>query len=193
MARLRLLSPALGTSALVVALASSLILNVRLAIQLRSPHHADRIAGIKVGTDLSALTAIDTRGDRLLVAKYDGKGKPILLYVFSPKCRWSARDYTNLKALTRQVVGSHRVVVLTTSADGLTSYLSTHPFSGQILRLLEPLPEGFDVTPQTAVLTNSGRVERVWVGALMGERQRDAERVLKISLPGPGSDQEAHP
>lgn len=165
-------------------LTASLVLNVLLATRAQRPR-TSRIAGVTVGGRLSSITARDHRGLTKSLRLDDGASS--IVYIMSPSCVWCARNLDNIRKLYSATASQYRFVGFSNTMDGLDKYAESGalPFplytvDSKSLRA----PLDLSVTPQTVVVLGDGKVEKVWVGALAGDRKDAVERFFGVSLPG---------
>jgi hypothetical protein len=163
------------------ALVASVGLNL---VQLRQARSLRDEASLQVGARMPAIeaTRLDGVRDRIAV---EG-ALPTLLYVFSPSCGWCDRNHASMNALAAALAGRYRVVGLSLTDRGLRDYLARNPLPFEVF--VNPTAEAVSVyrmdrTPQTILLSSSGRVERVWQGAFAGRQQTEIEEYFRIRLP----------
>jgi hypothetical protein len=162
-------------------LVASVGLNV---VQVRQMQVLRDEASLQVGARMPAIeaTRLDGRRERIEVEGV----LPTLLYVFSPSCGWCDRNHASVNALAAAVRGRYRVVGLSLTDHGLRDFLARNPLPLEIYA--NPSAEAVSVyrmdrTPQTILLSSSGRIERVWQGAFVGRQQMELERHFGIRLP----------
>jgi peroxiredoxin len=144
---------------------------------------------LKPGEHLAPIT-LETPQERAAQLDWSAGSLPTILYVFRPDCEWCAR---NLEAERAVATGSqgYRFVALSTTKTGLRSYVSTN-------RLTFPVYAAADsktvrqlklvMTPETVLITPEGTVQKVCLGAYVGENRREVEKVFGIKLPEIRSD-----
>lgn len=163
------------------ALVASVGLNL---VQLRQMRSLRDEASLHVGARMPAIEA--TRLDGLR-ARIEVEGAlPTLLYVFSPSCGWCDRNHASVSALAAALGGRYRVVGLSLTDRGLHEYLRRNQVPFEVY--VNPSAEAVSVyrmdrTPQTILLSSSGRIERVWQGAFVGRQQAEIEEYFRIRLP----------
>jgi hypothetical protein len=162
------------------ALVASMGLNV---VQLRQVRSLRDAASLQVGARMPAIeaTLLDGVRDRIEV---EG-ALPTLLYVFSPSCVWCDRNRAGVNALAAALGGRYRVVGLSLTDRGLRDHLGRNPLHFEVY--VNPSAEAVSVyrmdrTPQTILLSSSGRVERVWQGAFVGRQRLEIEEHFGIRL-----------
>jgi peroxiredoxin len=140
----------------------------------------------KIGESIAPLVASDDLGH---VVTYDFKAEPTptIVYIFTPKCGWCARNLANIKSIAAQTPGRYQVLGLSLTDEGLKDYVSrsniTFPY------LSDPAPNTiaalrFGGTPATFVIDSAGHLQKMWAGAYVGDEKLDVERSLAVTLPG---------
>lgn len=144
---------------------------------------------LQVGDAVPPLAGIGPHGESVRVS-YEGDGQKTLLLVFSPLCGWCERNLGNWEAIAAATdAASFRTVAVSVNRDEVESYVSARSlFAGMPviadLEIQGRLDYKLLDTPQTLVIDDHGRVEKVWVGALSGSRRTEAERFFGTTLPG---------
>lgn len=168
-------------------LAVSLALNVALGWSLwalrRSAAEASQSG--PVGGALSIVSLWDLNGDQREV--HFDSGKPTVIYVLSPTCRWCDRNMDNIKALANARSETFRFVGLSLDERGLREYVqrSGLQFSVYSIRHSNILSElQLGSTPQTIVTLPGGTVAKNWIGAYDGELRHEIEKYFQVDLPG---------
>jgi hypothetical protein len=117
---------------------------------------------------------------------YARSAGPTILYVFSPSCGWCRRNLRDVRELLRVSSGKYTAVGLSLTRDGLSEYVSA---SGLPMQFITDIPPstvmGYRLggTPQTIVISKSGRVLRNWRGAYGGEVRAEVESYFGVHLP----------
>ena len=173
-----------------VALVVSVSLNVVLAHRVRTFTHAhlERIAEglLRVGTSVPAITAKRLDGQEETIS-YGRVNQATVLYIFTPPCAWCARNMDNVKTLISKESRHYRFIGLSLSDTGLTEYVAKNEL---MLPIYSGLPEEtkraykLSGTPQTIVISPEGRVLQNWMGAYVGDQQKQVEAFFHVSLPG---------
>ena len=161
----------------------SLGLNVTLAWKVRQVQ-VPKPPPTKVGVRVSSFAATDLVGHARNVSFENGK--PTVIYYIDPECHWCKANAASFEALARAISGRMSVVVLSRRSEKIDLLFSgSHPDmsvlivnSGSITRELD-----LGATPQTFVVSTTGRVEHHWYGAYGGETRRQIEEALEIDLP----------
>jgi len=154
------------------------------AIQMREISKLRESSSTYNGVEAVPITAKDPSGAS---AKIEFPGPvPTIVYVFSPQCGWCERNWPSFRALAERVRGPYRVVALSLTSRGLAEHIEGLDLSFPVY--FNPAPESqaayrMGTTPQTLVVSASGRVERVWVGAYAGSVKEDVERFFNVTLP----------
>lgn len=176
--------------ALTGSLLASLAVNAALSVAVLHLRTAARElnAGerLRVGTTLPEMSAFTVSGAPVTMNFRSG-GLPTVLYVFSPTCRWCARNMPNLKALQKGAAGKYRLVGVSLSPVGLNEYSAAHGLEFPILTKVDPKFVSrchLGGTPQTIVVSAASRVLQSWMGAYDDDTKAQVERALGVPLPG---------
>ncbi|MBV9760041.1 MAG: hypothetical protein JO340_05715 [Acidobacteriaceae bacterium] len=187
---LSLINP-LRNEGLAVILAASLALNVLLAWQLKRSRPAVlQMHGLAVGEavpEFRAREVIPGASDVIEQIRYSDAPKGTLIYYFSPNCRWCQKNAANFAALAARVGREYRVVSYTPDVDGLPKYLLAAHHEAPVFT-----DDGADIrktlkltgTPETLLVSKSGRVVRNWEGAYIPGTQQEIESYFGVRLPG---------
>jgi peroxiredoxin len=181
------------TSILLLLLLCSVGLNVLLAqrtkllnIELERRHSQLENKSLKTGSLAPPLSALDSEG-RPVSISFSQTGLPTVLYVFTPDCRWCARNNANLTFLVNNLGTKFRFIGISLKKDQLADYLIknnvTFPVYNEVPDSVR-LTYGLGATPQTIVVSTDGRVLRNWIGAYKGDMQSDVEGFFQLQLPG---------
>jgi peroxiredoxin len=113
--------------------------------------------------------------------------KPSIIYVFSPSCIWCNRNQENLKTIVASKRATHRIIGVSLVSEGVKEYVAKYNFDFPVY--VNPTPDTVKAynlggTPQTIVISNSGKVEQNWEGAFAGETKSKVEGYFGIALPG---------
>lgn len=144
-----------------------------------------RASGPAVGVQLPPLEAERLGGGPESVRYADGE-RPTIVYVFTPSCQWCARNLANLKALTAHAKSDYRVVGVSLDPN-VEDYVAKMKFDFPVY--VNAAPEvvtayGMGPTPQTLVVSPSGKVLKSWIGAYAGATEGDVEATFGLTLPG---------
>lgn len=179
------------SSLLTILLLCSLALNFQLTRKVASLKEslAARPGDGKLaaGTLVPPIEAKDL-DQRPEVISYSGGEQPTVLYVFTPQCGWCTRNLQNMKALAESARGRYRFVMLSLSKDSLREYVAQNGLGGIPVYgdVSEDARESYKITgtPRTIVVSNEGRILKVWAGAYAGDTQKEVEEYFNIKLPG---------
>lgn len=170
--------------------AVSLYFNVTLGWQVHrfrsEANKAPHITKLTVGAALPSIRAKDLEGN-VRVIDYANDGRPTVLYVFTPACEWCKRNAANVTMLARKLEPTFRFIGISLSTDVDRQYLTANRIAFPVYT---DLPEaakrslGLGSTPQTIVVSPSGRVMANWVGAYGPDLRAKIERFFRVRLPG---------
>jgi len=113
--------------------------------------------------------------------------KPSIIYVFSPSCIWCNRNQENLETIIASKRATHRIIGVSLASEGVKEYVAKHNFDFPVYVNLTPdTVRAYNLggTPQTIVISSSGKVEQNWEGAFVGEVKSEVEKYFGIALPG---------
>ena len=174
-----------GVGLLLLVLCISLSINVFLAWQLRQST-TPAPWGVHPRTLLPPIAMVDRNGAQGWI-EFTGS-QPIVLYVMSPHCGWCKRNTANMIALASAKSFQYRFVGLSIISDGMKDYWNASPLPFPIYEATSTdylrrfgFSEG---TPQTIIVRPGGYVERNWLCAPLGDRQRELEKFFGVRLPG---------
>lgn len=172
------MKPRFGDAILVLSLAS----NIALAYVIHRDRTPQAPPGPKVGEMVGTLTGFDDSGAKITIPG-DSRGRPTVLYVFSQSCVWCERTMPALRTLIPKDSSHFRFVAVDISAPFAPSrpYLSANNLAFEAS--FHPDPEtrthiGAEGTPTILVVDTTGRVEKVFNGALIGTTLRSATEYL---------------
>jgi peroxiredoxin len=171
-------------------LALSLILNILLASEVSSLRKAvlatKAETRLNVGTEVPIIQGHSVDG-RKEVLNYGAFTTPVVLYVFTPQCKWCKKNLDNLHKLIDNSGANYHVVGLALTSMGLKDYLDKE-------HLLFPVYTDLDEstkfiyhlggTPQTIIVSPEAKILKVWTGAYQDSIRGEIEAYLKIQLPG---------
>jgi len=179
-----------ATVFLLIVLTASISLNLTLGMKYRNLV-SPRPTGITTGVELLTIPVLDKTGAKSLVTLH-GNSMSTILYVMSPTCIWCARNLNNIRTLAEHRSTAYRFIGLSTTSDKLTEYLQSTKLPFDVTTIDQSkLPKNirFDSTPEMILVSSTGRVSKVWTGALEGDRKAQAEAFFHLKLPGlPGSE-----
>jgi peroxiredoxin len=178
--------PRWSTVALVALLVSNLSL-LALNFRLQQKLADATTLHLKTGDVVPSLHGLDARGRALKVSFGDSQVSTLLL-VFSPRCGWCDLNMPSWSALLEKARDRPlRTIAVATRQEGAAEYAERHQLTRASV-MIEAEPKDVAaykmvVTPQTILIGSTGRIERIWVGALLDDDLRDLERALGIELP----------
>lgn len=114
------------------------------------------------------------------------RGRPTVLYFFSPTCVWCERNWPNIQSLVSSSAGRYDVVLVSASRE-LDEYLRSRNLTVDVLEGISENSRqhfGLSATPQTVVVSPEGIISHVWSGAYTARPKRQLEELFAISLPG---------
>ncbi|HEY6971330.1 MAG TPA: hypothetical protein VJA94_19120 [Candidatus Angelobacter sp.] len=123
------------------------------------------------GTQVSDLRGFDVQGRPLLLSYHGARRRKVLLFVFSPTCRFCAENWPNwwriFPELNQNAVQPAAVDVTATATP---EFIVQHQMTAMpVFVQVDPkaVPEyHFHLTPQTILVGADGKVEKVWSGVL---------------------------
>ena len=139
------------------------------------------------GTQVHDLRGFDVQGKPLLVSYRGEIRRKVLLFVFSPTCRFCAENWPNwwrvFSELDRNAVQPAAVdVTATATADFIAQHQMT---SMPVFVQVDPkaVPEyHFHLTPQTILVGADGKVEKVWSGVLTPRDISELESLASVVI-----------
>jgi len=111
---------------------------------------------------------------------------PVVVYVFSPTCKWCERNQSGIGALATQIKGKYRLIGVSNTSNELAQYLAhiSPPFPVYYLDPNSQHPNlPMSVTPQTLVFSPDGAYIVGWNGAYMQATRNEISSFFKVSLP----------
>lgn len=118
---------------------------------------------------------------------YQGNGLPTILYIFSPRCLWCARNLENAKALAGRTSDRYRFIALSLLDEDLRAYVDAHGIDFMVYGGVSDQTRAdyfLGRTPQTIVISADGHVQKNWTGAYDADMARQVEEYFQITLPG---------
>lgn len=184
--RSKLAAISIFLTTLVLILAGiNIVLSLRLRAVTARHETAPQDRMLAVGTKMPPLIAKDSSG---IVNRIPSESlTPTIVYVFTPRCTWCAKNLENLKALARHTQRQYRWIGLSLSSHQLAEYVQRNGIEFPIFS--EPSEETIRSyklggTPTTIVLAPDGRILRQWIGAYGARSGPELERFFKLKLPG---------
>lgn len=108
----------------------------------------------------------------------------LLIYMFSPTCKWCDRNLVCIQDLVQQIAPQYQVIGLVQSPDGVAQYLTRHPLPFQVMvddDLYDTRALDLQGTPQTVLLVE-GKVVHNWPGAYTGKVKESIQHALGVSI-----------
>jgi hypothetical protein len=175
---------------LALLLSISVLLNIFLSSQVvilkKNVRGGAAEATLGVGT-LAPPIDVKGLGGEPFSFGYQGNGLPTILYVFSPRCLWCARNLENAKALAGRTSDRYRFIALSLQDEDLPAYVSAHDINFPVYRGVSDQTRAdyfLGRTPQTIVVSADGHVQKNWTGAYDADIARQVEEYFQITLPG---------
>ncbi len=114
--------------------------------------------------------------------------RPMLLYVYSPRCGICKHNAPKIRALARRVADRYRLVALTLTDTGGEVELGVGaPFEAYSAPDAATVAAyALNPTPSTYVIGPSGRLQRHWLGEYTGQTASQVERFFDVSLQAQG-------
>jgi hypothetical protein len=178
---------------LLVVLAASLIANVLLAvILLRTRNgivaYTQQHLGAHIlpsqGIQINELHLVEVSGGKLDL-KFGAKELPVVIYVFSPTCRWCNANKTNVDSLVAQIHGKYRFIGVLSNPQDVGKYVKQQDPPFPVYYLDPDFPNysiPLAVTPRTLVFSSAGSLLRGWDGAYMGETKMQLLSFFGVKL-----------
>jgi hypothetical protein len=141
---------------------------------------------LTVGESLAPTFALETPDGPSAVLQWAADSRPTLLYVFQPACVWCSRNRDNLQTVLEHA-SNYRVIGLSLTQRGLKDYVARNGYKFPVY--VPPNQKSIaqlklHATPETLIVSPSGRVEKVWIGAYGGKMKNDIESTFGITLAG---------
>jgi peroxiredoxin len=144
---------------------------------------------LSAGSTLNGFHGIDTHGNKVVI-EYGKDPRRTILLVFSPHCPWCTVNMPNWRAILKELNASeYRIVGISMRSNGVRDFVRSHGLEDLLViadadsRDLSSYK--LSLSPMTIVISELGKIERVWPGVLDGSRNKEAEQYLGIKLPGP--------
>jgi hypothetical protein len=137
------------------------------------------------GTVVEKLLVNDTAGKPKII-DYSSSVLPTVIYVFRPDCIWCERNSESINSLAKQLAGRYRVIGLSLSVDGLDEFAKEYHSAFPIYRDISQssiVNYHLQSTPETIVVSTSGRVIKSWRGAYVGSIKSTIEQFFSIRIP----------
>lgn len=140
---------------------------------------------LKPGQQVPPFTARTTSGQRQVVT-YSDRAKTVLL-VFLPHCEACERSVPHWKEIITACARNNYQVLGISLDNGpnTTEFLMSHGLRLNTLVDMDAHTRDvykFSLTPQTIVIDNSGKVQKIWPGAFRQDTKQQVEQYFGISL-----------
>jgi len=175
---------------LVVLLSLSVFVNVLLARKVDHLRYIERTlrgeSQLQPGEIVPALSLKGLDGKNIFFP-YGDSELPSIIYVISPGCSWCEKNQKNAESLAKKVSGKYRFIAISLESKGLEQYMKNHQISFDVYT---DLPQEisskykFGGTPQTLIISASGKVLYNLQGAYTGDLKSQVEKIFDFSLPG---------
>ena len=157
-----------------------------------------RIAFVKGARTSNAAARMPAPGAQLrTINLVDLEGKPfspvlgsdprsIVLYVFSPACRWCEANRRAIESLANQEQQNYRFIGVSIVNNGLREYLHEKPLPFPVFVADSHVPRGpfrLSTTPETLVFSPEGSYLRGWSGAYIGPTGESVSNFFSAHLP----------
>ncbi|HEX4602445.1 MAG TPA: redoxin domain-containing protein [Candidatus Angelobacter sp.] len=141
--------------------------NRQLKAQLSQPPPAFEAAA---GTQMPGLHGSDPEGKPVEVL-YGKDPRKVLVLVFSPTCPYCDQNWPKWQQVISSLDGSIvRPVAVDVTSTTSGAFVTQHQLAGMpVLLKVDPVDTvnyRFQLTPQTILVDQSGKVEKVWTGVL---------------------------
>src|SRR5436305_7711865 len=107
----------------------SVILNIFLSLQVvtlkKNIKGGAAEAKLEAGTLAPPINVKGLGGESFSIY-YQGNSLPTILYIFSPRCLWCARNLENAKALASRTSDRYRFIALSLLDNDLRAYVAEH-------------------------------------------------------------------
>ncbi len=156
-------------------------MNVWLAAKLRTPStNFTRYIETTIGGRPALANIRDIDGKVVTLPREN-----LVLYFFSPTCKWCERNLTSFKIMNAQLSSRYSFVGVVSDSKGVAEYLRLNPLPFPTVVVDDASDTsslGLRGTPQTIVLQN-GVVVHNWPGAYLGDTKSSIEKSLRVTLP----------
>jgi peroxiredoxin len=173
---------------LCVLLVMSVFLNLLLARKVSALRMENaRLSAsnqLQEGSSVPPLTGHSIDGTPLAV-HFEDAPIPTVIYVFSPKCGWCAKNIENFRSLIAQAGAEYRVVGVAMTRQDLDAYLSKERLTLPVFADVDASVAAayqLGVTPTTIVISPQSKVLKVWGGAYGDGLRQEIEAYLGVHL-----------
>ena len=148
------------------------------------------------GTTVHSLRVQDLKGRSQSLVFSGTQSRPTILYVFRPECVWCRRNSSYLKYLYGRVANSYDIVGLSLTSNGVQKFVEQTAIAFPVYTGLSAIDINsyhLGTTPETIVISSSGKVIDSWLGAYTTEPIRsDVERFFSLRFPTAKGEQETN-
>lgn len=155
--------------------------NRELKREIGVANSGQRVEGLKPGDTLPAFNGINAVGMETRVSYDEGDH---LLFITSTKCQWCEKTVPTWKEIAETIKGKS-VQAISISIDGkgeIESYINNRGLNFDVLNFpdasLLKVYKAFS-TPQTILVKQGGRVEKVWMGMLSETTKKEILETLQ--------------
>ena len=160
---------------LVLALSCLLLLGMNVALVRQNKALKTRISQpppameAPVGTQMPDLKGMDVRGNRFTVT-YGEDPRKVLVFVFSPACGFCSDNWPKWSRLFPELDrNAVRPVGVDVSSSATADYIAQQFGAVPVVTQIDPrdvVDYHLRLTPQTILVDQKGKVEKVWSGVL---------------------------
>lgn len=138
-----------------------------------------------VGQTLPSLAADDLDGRKVSI-NWGADKRPSVVYIFREGCSWCGKNMANIKALTAAANSDYRIIGVSLSDDQLRTYTQQNGLAFPIYKNVQEngRPLDADGTPETLVVSRSGKIAERWLGAYAENNLKQIEQTFHVHLPG---------
>jgi len=144
-----------------------------------------RVEGLKPGDNLPAFNGINAAGMEARISYDEGDH---LLFITSTKCPWCESTLPTWREIAETVKGkSVQAISLSIDSKGeIESYIKNRSLNFDVLNFpdtsVQQVYKAYS-TPQTILVKQGGRVEKVWMGALSETTKKEILEQLEQTQP----------
>jgi len=167
-----------------LVLTGSLTLNVLLALHLRQGAFSKHVHGLSAGASFNeGLQVTDLSGVRRTLM-FNSGGRPTILYVFSPFCRFCEENESNLHAMLLKTRARATLLRVSLTDVTLREYVTKHQIADPVYVASPDSINKYRLsfTPQTVLVGASGSVQKVWSGVFSPTIESEMEASLPATL-----------
>lgn len=162
----------------------SLLINIAFCIKVHALRlEVERSQSLVAGVRLPAMTMLDDKNNPVTI-RFDNQKQSSVVYVFTPKCGWCAKNLPDFEKLYGFRQHDYRFIVVSLSGDGLAEYLQSSGLKMHVYS--KPLQSDQDLyhlgsTPQTIVIGPDGVVQKSWEGAYQDNIFTEVQDYFKLN------------